>query len=29
MLEAALTGDGRFNALPPEVSGEEALAIAG
>jgi len=29
MLEAALTGDGRFNALPPEVSGEDALAIAG
>ena len=28
MLEDALAGDGRFDALAPELSGEQALAIA-
>jgi hypothetical protein len=29
MLEEALTGDGRFDALPSELTGERALAING
>ena len=29
MLDEALAGEGRFDVLPPEVSGERALAIAG
>jgi leucyl/phenylalanyl-tRNA--protein transferase len=28
MLEDALAGDGRFDALPPEMAGAQALAIA-
>ena len=28
MLEDALTGDGRFDALPPDLTGAQALAIA-
>ena len=28
MLDDALTGDGKFDALPPETSGERAIALA-
>jgi hypothetical protein len=28
MLEDALAGDGRFDALPPDLTGAQALAIA-